>query len=158
MSFLMAKIDLDTLQLILQRNSINAMVTAQIISDIQEQLRLEKIENEENREPPVKKKYVFLACDPEGILEGNELTGYVIQIPEDESEFSVTEKISAAAYEYNRTKKGQKNPAESISDACEIIPAKIFKDQKVWVRNKEAAFLLPTNNEIAGIKNRHKEY
>ncbi|MCD8284433.1 MAG: hypothetical protein LUD39_04440 [Opitutae bacterium] len=149
----MAKVDLDILQMVLQRNSIDAKITAQIISDIQEELKLEKLENTE-KEPVVKKKYVFVACDPEGILEGRELTGYVVQIPEDQSEFTVTEKITISAYEYNRTKKGRRNPVKSISEACEFVPAKFFKDQKIWIKNKEAAFLFPTDNVIAAEKKR----
>ncbi len=153
----MAKVDLEILQMILQRNSVDAKITAKIISDIQEELKLEKIENQENRDPIVKKKFVFIACDPEGILDENELTGYVVQIPEDESEFAVLEKISLAAYEFNRTKKGRRNPVKSISEACEFVPAKFFKDQKIWVKNKEAAFLLPTDNEIASEKKRRSD-
>ncbi|MGF0069723.1 hypothetical protein [Candidatus Spyradosoma sp. SGI.093] len=144
----MAKVDLDILQLVLTRNKVDARMTAKIISEIQEEIKLEQLENKENKVPAAKKKFVFVACDPEGALDGVELTGYVVQIPEEDSEFTATEKIIVAAYEYNRTRKGRRNPVKSISEACEFVPAKFFKDQNVWVKNKEAAFLLPTDNVI----------
>lgn len=145
----MAKIDLDLLQFVLERNSVDARLTAQILSDIQEQMKIEKMEAEE-KDPPTKKKYVFVASDPEGVLEGKELVGWVVQIPEDQSEFSVEERIFAATYEYNRSKKGRRDPAKTVGEACERVPAKLFREQKIWVKNKEAAYLLPTANILPG--------
>jgi len=143
----MAKVDLDTLQIILERNEVDARLTAQIISDIQEQIKLDKMESEE-KEPPMKKKYVFVASDPEGVLAGKELVGWVVQIPDDQSEFSVEEKIFMAAAEYNRSKKGRRDPAKTVGEACERVPAKLFREQQLWVKNKEAAYLLPTSNVL----------
>lgn len=145
----MAKIDLDMLQVVLQRNSVDARLTAQIIADLQEELKIEKMEEAE-REPRTKKKYVFVVSDPEGVLDGRELVGWVVQIPEDQSEFSVEERIFAATYEYNRSKKGRRDPARTVGEACERVPAKMFRAQQIWVKNKEAAYLLPTSNELPG--------
>lgn len=143
----MAKIDLDLLQFVLEKNSVDARLTAQILSDIQEQIKLEKME-EEAREPAVKKKYVFVASDPDGVLDGRELVGWVVQIPDDQSEFTVEERIFAATYEYNRSKKGRRDPAKTVGEACERVPAKLFRAQQIWVKNKEAAYLLPTRNAL----------
>jgi len=143
----MAKVDLDTLQIILERNEVDARLTAQIISDIQERIKLDKMEAEE-KEPPMKKKYVFVASDPEGVLAGKELVGWVVQIPDDQSEFTVEEKIFMAAAEYNRSKKGRRDPAKTVGEACERVPAKLFREQQLWVKNKEAAYLLPTSNVL----------
>jgi len=143
----MAKVDLDTLQIILERNEVDARLTAQIISDIQERIKLDKMEAEE-KEPPMKKKYVFVASDPEGVLAGKELVGWVVQIPDDQSEFTVEEKIFMAAAEYNRSKKGRRDPAKTVGEACVRVPAKLFREQQLWVKNKEAAYLLPTSNVL----------
>lgn len=153
----MAKVDLEMLQFVLERNAVDARLTAQILSDIQEQIKLEKMEAEE-REPQQKKKYVFVASDPEGVLEGHELVGCVVQIPEDQSEFTVEERIFAATYEYNRSKKGRRDPAKTVGEACERVPAKLFREQHIWVKNKEAAYLLPSANIISdGSKMRPRE-
>lgn len=143
----MAKIDLEILQMVLERNAVDARLTARILSDLQEEIRLEKLEAEE-REPPVKKKYVFLASDPEGVLDGKELVGWVVQIPADQSEYTVEERIFDAACEYNRSKKGRRDPAKTLGEACERVPAKIFRERKIWVKNKEAAYLLATSNAL----------
>ena len=137
--------DLDIIEQALNYNSIDAKTKYKILDKIEELLLVYKEEAKAEKNDKLRKKFVFLTCDPDGILEGKELTGYVVQIPEDQSEFSVEQRISTAAYEYNRTRKGQRNPVKTIAEACEVVPARIFKDQEVWVKNKEAAFLLPTN-------------
>lgn len=137
--------DLDIIEQALNSNSIDAKTKDKILDKIEELLLVAKEEAKAEKKDKLCKKFVFLACDPDGILEGKELTGYVVQIPEDQSEFSVEQRISTAAYEYNRTRKGQRNPVKTIAEACEVVPARIFKDQEVWVKNKEAAFLIPTN-------------
>lgn len=137
--------DLDIIEQALNSNAIDVNTKVKIFDKIEELIRIAKEEAKADKTERSKKKFLFVACDHDGVLEGKELTGYVVQIPEDESEFSVEERIAKAAYEYNRTRKGQRNPVKTIAEACEFVPARIFKDQDVWVKNKEAAFLLPTN-------------
>lgn len=140
--------DLDIIEQALNSNAIDIHTKIKILDKIEELIRIAKEEASKDKDKKIQKKYVFIACDPENILESRNLTGYVVQIPADESEFCVERKISEAAYEYNRTRKGQRNPVKTIAEACEFVPARFFKDQDVWVKNKEAAFLLPTNNEL----------
>lgn len=142
----MAKVDIDLLKMVLQRNSVDVRKIAQILEDInQEQLAAEE-DNE--KEPPVKKQYVVVLSDPEGDLEGKEYTGWVVQIPEDESPYEANDKLIRAAYEYNVTKKGRRMPVQQIGEVCEHVAAKILKEQKIWVRTKEPVFILRTDNVV----------
>ncbi len=142
----MAKVDIDLLKMVLQRNSVDVRKIAQILEDInQEQLAAEE-DNE--KDPPVKKQYVVVLSDPEGDLEGKEYTGWVVQIPEDESPYEANDKLIRAAYEYNVTKKGRRMPVQQISEVCEHVAAKILKEQKIWVRTKEPVFILRTDNVV----------
>ena len=97
-----------------------------------------KAEEEEraNRPPPVKKQFSIVLADNEGVLEDKDLTGWVVQIPEDDSVTVAPERIIRAAYEYNTTPKGRRMPVQTIGEACEAVTAKLFKEQNVWVKTK----------------------
>lgn len=142
----MAKVDIDILKRVLQQNKIDVRTVARIMEEINQEQDAVSEDNE--KEPPVKKQYVTILSDPEGVLEGKEFTGWIVQIPEDESVYTATEKLIRAGYEYNVTKKGRRLPVEQIGEVCEHVPAKILKEQKVWVKTKEAVFILRTDNII----------
>jgi pyruvate/2-oxoglutarate/acetoin dehydrogenase E1 component len=140
--------DIEIVKDALTANSIDARTAAQIIAEIEEQLRLIKLEQKADAGEKIVKKFAFVAIDCDCVLFRKELTGYAVQIPEDESEFSIEGKIAAAAHEYNRTKKGMRSPVKTIAEACEFVPARFFRDQNIWIKHKEAAFLLSSNNEL----------
>ncbi|MDR2512210.1 MAG: hypothetical protein LBD01_00125 [Puniceicoccales bacterium] len=142
----MAKVDIDLLKLILQRNAVEVRKIAQILDDINKEQEI--ADEETDKEPPVKKQFVTILSDPEGELEGKEFTGWVVQIPEDESPYTATERLIRAAYEYNTSKKGRRMPVQELGEACEYVPAKILKEQKIWVKTKEAIFIHRTDNKI----------
>jgi hypothetical protein len=98
--------------------------------------------------PPVKKQFVILVSDPNGKLPKVDFTGWVLQIPEDESPASVQERLLKATYDYNASKKGRLYPAKTVGDAIEAVPAKLFRETELWVKTKEPVIVLRTDNEI----------
>ena len=143
----MPKVDLEVLKLTLQRNEPDARKVAAIMSDIEQELKAEE-EEKENRPPPLKKQFSILISDPNGELEGKDLVGWIVQIPEDDSISSAPQKIIQAAYEFNTTPKGRSMPVESIGEACEAVPAKIFKEQGVFIKTKVPVLVVATDNKI----------
>lgn len=143
----MAKIDIDTLKFILQRNETDIRKINDIMQDVQQELQAEE-EERANRPPPVKKQFSIVLSDSEGVLEGHELTGWVVQIPEDDSVTVAPDRIARAAYEYNATPKGRRMPVETIGEACEAVTAKFFKEQNIWVKTKVPVFAVATPNKI----------
>lgn len=135
---------MDLLKRVLQRNELDVRKVSQIIEDINKELDKE----EEPKAPPVKKEFAFLVSDPDGKIEGVDLTGWAIQIPEGESPQMIQEKIIRAAYEYNATPKGRRSPVETIGEACEAVTARHFKEQGLWIKNKEPVLLIRTDNKI----------
>ena len=142
----MAKVELELVRRILQRNALDIQVVSQVINDLETEIEIEQAENP--KPPPVKKQFVVLVSDPEAKLEGMDFAAWIAQIPEEDAPQSVEEKIHRAAYEFNLTPKGRRLPARSIGEACEAIPARIFKEQNIWVKTKEAVLVCKTNNEI----------
>ncbi|MGB0334061.1 MAG: hypothetical protein ACPGGN_01730 [Opitutales bacterium] len=143
----MAKIDIETLKLILQRNETDIRKINEILQDIDMELKAEE-EERANRPPPIKKQFSIVLSDPEGELSEKDLTGWVVQIPEDDSVTVAPDRIIKAAYEFNTTPKGRRMPVETIGEACEIVTAKLFKEQNIWIKTKVPVLAVSTANKI----------
>lgn len=143
----MPKIDIETLRFILQRNETDIRKIAEIMNEIELELKAEE-EEKALRPPPVKKQFVMLVSDPDGLMEDKDFVGWVAQIPEDDSIATTAGRIHSAAYDYNATPKGSRMPVETVGEACEVVPAKLFKEQNVWIKSKAPLLVLPVNNAI----------
>ena len=106
----MPKIDVETLKFILQRNEPDIRKVNEIMQEIEMELKAEE-EEKLNRPPPVKKQFsILITRRHRGELKDKDLTGWVVQIPEDDSVSLCPERIINAAYEFNTTPKGQRMP------------------------------------------------
>jgi len=142
----MAKVDLELVKFVLQRNNLDTLVVAQILEEINEEA---KVQEEENPPvPKVKKQFVILASDPDGHLEGKDLTGWVLQIPEDDAPMVAEERVFRCAYEFNLSPKGRRMPVKTVGEACEVVPGRIQKEQNVWIKTKEPVLVVRTSNTI----------
>jgi hypothetical protein len=142
----MPKIDVNKVAEILKRNELEPSLLRQIVEEMN---LLVQPEVDEEKPPALKKQFVILISDPEGRLpEGNDFVGWVLQVPENESVMSTTERIFKGAYEFNTTKKGRLMPAKTVGEALEHIPAKHFKEAGVFVKTKVPVLMLKTDNEI----------
>lgn len=143
----MPKIDIETLRFILQRNESDIRKVAEIMNEVELELKAEE-EERALRPPPVKKQFVMLVSDPDGILDKKDMVGWIAQIPEDDSIATTASRIHSAAYEYNATPKGARMPVETVGEACEVVSAKLFKEQNVWVKSKTPLLIVPVENKI----------
>jgi hypothetical protein len=141
----MAKIDVNKVAEVLKKNQVDPKLLRQIIEDINV---LTQAEVEEEKPPAVKKQFAILISDPDGKLPDRDFTGWVLQMPENESPATLTERIFRAAYDYNATKKGRLYPAKTVGEALENVPAKHYKEAEVWVKTKTPVIMLKTDNEI----------
>jgi hypothetical protein len=105
----------------------------------------EEPDSEESDEPKVKKQFVIVVSDPNNII-NKDLTGWVMQIPEDEDVTDVVECIKKGAYNFNASKKGQKYPVTSIGQAIANVSNKFFKPYNVSIKTKEPILVVTTNN------------
>ena len=130
-----------------RRDDLTPEQISAIIADLQAEVAAAS-EADEDKEKPVKKQWVVVVYDPDGELEGKEFTGAIVQIPEDESVYTAVERLHRAGYEFNTTKKGRRMPVKTVGEVCEHVPSRIAKEQKVWIKHKEPAFLLPTDGML----------
>lgn len=142
----MAKVELDLVKMVLQRNEVDIRTVAQVVEDLNQEL---KLQSDEERPPAVKKQFVILISDPNGdIPKDTDFTGWVLQIPEDDGVYVSEERLLKAAYAYNQSPKGRRMPVQTVGEACEHVPARFFKEEAIWVKTKEPVFVLKTSNSI----------
>ena len=142
----MPKIDVNRVAEILKKNHIDPAVLRRVVEEMN--LAVQPDPGDGDQAPPVKKQFVILVSDPNEKLPKVDFTGWVLQIPEDESPASVQERLLKATYDYNASKKGRLYPAKTVGDAIEAVPAKLFREAELWVKTKEPVIVLRTDNEI----------
>ena len=153
----MAKVDIELVQMVLQRNDLGAQKTAQIMEDLK--FESKQKDNDGEKEPAVKKQFVIVVNDPYGKIgeTGFEYQGWVVQIPEDAAPMEALEKLHKGVYDFNLTPKGRRMPIKTIAEACEFGSAKIYKEHKIWVKTKEPVLVLRTNGKVPREEQQDKE-
>jgi len=145
----MAKIEIAKVKEIIKRSNLDAEVVKELITAIQDEVKAAEEEAEAKPRPPVQKKqYVILVSDPEGEMPEKDLVGWVVQIPEMESPTSSVERIFKAAYDFNASPRGRKNPVSTVGEACEVVSQRHFREAGIWIRNKIPVSIITTDNEI----------
>lgn len=143
----MAKIEIELVKRILKRSTLDEKTVAVIVDELQSAVKEENTEDEPKM-APIKKQHVVLIADNEGELLEKEWVGWVLQLPEDESPQVVAERILKVSKAFNLTQKGRKFPVETIGETCENVPARIFKEQKLWLKTKEPVLVVPIQNSL----------
>ncbi|MEM8550358.1 MAG: hypothetical protein AAGF10_06165 [Verrucomicrobiota bacterium] len=141
----MPKVDLDLVKLVLQRNELDVRQVSQILEDINVEIAAIV---EDEKPPPVKKQFVMMVSDPDGKLQGQNLTGWVLQIPEEDSPYVANERLIKSGYMYNASPKGRRIPVKSIGEVCEVVTAKFTKENEVWIKTKEPVLVVTTDNKL----------
>jgi hypothetical protein len=141
----MSKIPVNTVCEILKRNDLEPALLRQIVEEMNQAVEPEV---DEEKAPAVKKQFSIVVSDPDGVLIGKDLVGYVFQIPEDASVTSTRERIHKAVYEYHTSKKGRMYPIRTFGEAVESLPGKHTKEQQVWIKTRAPVFVIADDNEI----------
>lgn len=132
---------------ILELLSVSTVSVDETKPDALNESEASETESEGEDLPKIKQQYVIMVSDPKKTIT-EELTGWVVQIPDNESVLTVTDRIKKAAYNYNASKKGQKYPIKTIGDAVESIGNKFFKPYDLKVKTKEPVFVVVTDNVL----------
>lgn len=140
------KIEVSKVAEIIKKNQVDPAVLRRIIEEIN--IAVQPAATDDEALPPVKKQFVIVVSDPEGKIPKTDFTGWVLQIPEDESPVTVLERIYRGTYKYNATRKGRLYPAKTVGEAIENVPAKHFKDAELFVKTKSPVLVIRTDNEI----------
>lgn len=141
----MPKIDVNKVAEIIKKNQVEPEKLRAIVEEMNLAVQPEP---GEEAAPAVKKQFVILISDPDGLMPKNYFVGWVLQIPEDESFACAEDRVFRAAYDFNASKKGRLLPVKTVVEAIENVPAKHFKEHEVWIKTRTPVLVLRTNNEI----------
>ena len=93
----MAKIEVSQVAEILKKHKIEPSLLREIVQEMNEVTA--PAADEDLKPPAPKKQFVVLLSDPAGKLPRKDLTGWVVQIPENASPYSTTDRVFKGAYE-----------------------------------------------------------
>jgi len=142
----MAKIEVNQVADILKKHKIDPSLLREIVEEMNEATQPEA--DEDIKPPAMKKQFVVLLSDPNGKLSKQDLVGWVVQIPEDASPHSTTERIFKGSYDFNASKKGRGLPVKSVGEALESVATKYFKEAELWVKTKLPVAVMVTDNVL----------
>jgi hypothetical protein len=140
----MAKIEINQVAEILKKHKIDPSLLREIVEELN--FVTQPNADEDIKPPAPKKQFVILLSDMDGKLPQKELTGWVVQIPEDASPYSTTDRIFKGAYDFNASKRGRMLPVKSVGEALESGSAKYFKESELWVKTKLPVAVVVTDN------------
>lgn len=143
----MAKVDIELVKMVLQRNDLDVRTVSQIVEDLNQEAQAQA--NEEDKPPRVKKEFVIVLSDPEDKLAGaGDIIGWIVQIPEGDSPALVEERLWKSAYAFNQSPKGRRMPVQTIGECCEVVSTRFTKEESIWIKTKEPVLAVRTNNKI----------
>lgn len=140
----MAKIEVNQVAEILKKHKIDPSLLREIVEELN--FVTQPNADDDIKPPAPKKQFVVLLSDPEGRLAKKDLVGWVVQIPEDASPHSTTDRIFKGAYDFNASKRGRLLPVKSVGEALESGSAKYFKEAELWVKTKLPVAVMITDN------------
>ncbi len=139
----MAKVDIEIVQKILKESGVDVRMAAEILNQIRDAVAEEAVA----REKPAKKQMLVLVSEPEEGLP-KDLTGWVVQLLEDDDPREVADKIVDVAKAFNESPKGQRMPVESFGDAVQGVPSKLYRESDLWIKTREPVRVIPVKNSI----------
>lgn len=144
----MAKIEIELVAEVLQENKLDQNTVERIVRQLTRAAERAADEAAAAREPQVKKQWVIILSDPRGDIPDEDFVGWVLQIPENDSPATAADRLIKSAHAYNATRRGQKYPAKSFGEACEVVGGKFLKENSVSVKTKLPVTVLKTDNEL----------
>ena len=142
----MAKIEVSQVADLLKKHKIDPAILREIVQEMNEITA--PAADEDIKPPAPKKQFVVLLSDPAGKLPKQDLTGWIVQIPENASPYSTPDRIFKGAYNFNASKKGRLLPVKSVGEALESASAKYFKEADLWVKTKLPVAVIVTDNVL----------
>jgi hypothetical protein len=142
----MSKIDISKLPDILTEEGVDKNKQEKILEHIQEILKAEKEEKEENKTPKAKNEFGVVLFAPE--LVGKEYTACIYQIKDGDDHSTVLKRISEACHDQNSSKKSKKKLIDSIGGAFQNLKRKWVKEKNINFKTKESVRVLITDNKL----------
>ncbi len=144
----MPKVEVDIVAGLMKGSDIPTDKVNEVMRKLREQLALE---GSAEREPRERKQYVILLSDPAGKLQGLDLAGWIVQIPEEDAPATAVDRVVQAATHFKSTKKGRRRAVATFAEAFEGVPSKVTKEHKLWIKTKEPVFAFAVPGDLPAV-------
>jgi len=98
--------------------------------------------------PKEKMEYLIVLNDPDNVLDGVELMGWVVQQKEGEDAGTVLTRLCDAAKDQNEGAKRKKSTLTTMLQVFEGLKSKYLKSRKLRVKTKEAVRVLVSDGKV----------
>lgn len=142
------KIDLIEVEAKLLENRIEPTRVQTIIRQLTEVVEELQAEREAEAGPKQKWEHVIVLNDPNNILNGQEIAGWVVQQEADADANLVLGKLQEAAKVQNEGQKRKRNYITDLTSLFEYLKPKFLKEKKLKVKTKELTRVLVTNGRF----------
>jgi len=144
----MSKIALETVIEALRKSQVNPDAQDKVVKYIEKAIEEEK----DNRQsvPRQKAEFGVILLDENKELKTNNISALIYELPALGNHNEVLDNVKKAIKDFNlNTKKGQKSPVKSISEAFQVVKPKIFKQNGGLKRKtKEPVRVIISDNKI----------
>jgi hypothetical protein len=144
----MSKLSISEIQEAMARAKVEPKQQEEVINHLQEVIKEIQEEKHQNPTPKLKNKFGVIILDELGEIKVDNIAALIYQIQEDADYNSVPDRISAAIKQFNLTKKGQKHPVKSISEAFGVVAPKLWKAEGILRKTKEIVPVMKTLNKV----------
>lgn len=141
-----SKLEIAEVAEVIKQHKLEPAVVREIIEELNARAEAKEADKAEPT-PRGKQQYVALIADADGRIK-TDLTGWVLQIPEDASPMSVIDRIMKGAHDFNASKKGRLLPVKTVGEALESVSRKFFKEAEVSVKTRLPIYFLRTDNKL----------
>lgn len=131
------KVALEDVEQILLEKKVEQPKVMAIIKELEQAVEDAKAERQENADPKSKWEYVIVLNDKDGLLDGKEIAGWVVQQKEGEDAGMVLSKLSDAAKSQNEGAKRKKSMISDLVSLFDGLKSKFTKEKGVRIKTKE---------------------
>ena len=144
----MAKIDIESVEMILLERKIDSVKVAEIIKDLKQAIEEEKAERDDSALPKLAWEHLIVIDDPDKKLAGTDFVGWVVKQKEGTDSGLVLSKLTDAAKTQNESgKRKKKSRIEGFKDLFVALKPKWLKEKGIKVCTKTAVRVLTVNGK-----------
>jgi hypothetical protein len=142
------KVSLEEVEAKLLENRVEPNKVQTILRQLTEVVEEVQAEREAEAGPKQKWEHVIVLNDPNNILNGQEIAGWVVQQEADADAALIFGKLRETVATQNETAKRKKNYITDLTSAFEYLKPKFLKEKKLRIKTKELTRVLVTNGQL----------
>lgn len=142
------KVSIEEVESKLLENRIEPNQVQTIIRQLEEVVEELKAEKDAEMTPKQKWEFVIILNDPNNILNGQEIAGWVVQQEADADTNLIFGKLLDTAKNQNESQKRKKNYITDLTNLFEYLKPKFLKEKKIRIKTKELTRVLVTNGKL----------